>query len=223
MSVAASVVKASAPLRKHLRQRRLKPFLAIVEAVFRERGAVEILDVGGTNAYWKMVPAETMELYNMFITVVNFSCEAFEASDRIQFVEGNGCSLPDFGTKRFDIVHSNSVIEHVGTWKEMSQYASECRRSAPRYWVQTPYYWFPIEPHNMTPFYHWLPFPIRVKLNMWFSLGNWPRCSTIDNAVRNAESSRLLDCAILKELFPDAKRRVERFLLLPKSIIMIRA
>ncbi|HEY0982710.1 MULTISPECIES: class I SAM-dependent methyltransferase [unclassified Schlesneria] len=183
---------------------------------------MQIIDVGGTRNYWNLVPPEVMEQYNIFVTVINFKSESFEPTSRIQFIQGDGCSLPDFGDKKFDIVHSNSVIEHVGTWKNMTQYANEVRRIAPRYWVQTPYFWFPIEPHNMTPFYHWLPFSLRVKLNMRFNLGNWTRSKTIDNAVRTAESSRLLDCAMLKELFPDAKRRVERVMLLPKSIIMVR-
>lgn len=222
MSVAQGVVACTNPWRAGFRQRRIKPFLSLIETIFRERGEVQILDVGGTRDYWHLVPAETMERLNVTVTIVNFGSEAFESTERLRFAEGNGCHLSELADNSFDIVHSNSVIEHVGTWQQMVEYAHEIRRLAPRYWVQTPYFWFPIEPHCMTPFFHWLPWPIRVKLIMWFSLGNWRRRTTVDAAVRAVESARLLDQTMFAALFPDARVRVERALLLPKSLIMVR-
>ena len=223
MSVAQQVVACTEPWRLGFRKRRIKPFLRLIETIFRERGEVRILDVGGTRDYWNLVPAATMVRLNVIVTVVNFSSEAFEPHERFHFFEGNGCQLSDLADNIFDIVHSNSVIEHVGTWGQMVQFAHEIRRLAPRFWVQTPYFWFPIEPHCMTPFFHWLPFPIRVKLIMWFNLGNWQRRTTVDAAVRAVESARLLDQTMLTSLFPDARVRVERVCLLPKSLIMLRS
>ena len=216
------IVEYSKPLRARFRMRRIQPFLNLIESVFRERGEVRILDDGGTRAYWQIIPEETLSKFNVFVTVANFKSEAFEPTERFRFVEANGCQLSEFADNSFDIVHSNSVIEHVGTWEHMIQFANEVRRLAPRYWVQTPYFWFPIEPHCMTPFFHWLPFSFRVKLIMLTGLGNWRRRESVDEAVRAVESARLLDQGMLKWLFPDAQVRVERLMLLPKSIIMVK-
>ena len=222
MSLAATIVKKSTPLRQGFRQRRIQPFVQMLERIHREHGAVQLLDVGGTRRYWDLIPAATFEELNVFVTVVNFASESFEDQPRFRYLEGNGCHLPSLNDNSYDIVHSNSVIEHVGTWEHMAQFAHEVRRLAPRYWVQTPYFWFPIEPHCMTPFFHWLPWPLRVKLVQRLRLGNWPRAATLDEAVRTVESARLLDQAMMQDLFPEAKVRVERLMLLPKSLIMVR-
>jgi len=55
----------------------------------------------------------------------------------------------------FDLVFSNSVIEHVGDFERMRQFVHEARRVAKSYWIQTPSKWFPIEPHCGMPFW-WL-------------------------------------------------------------------
>jgi 2-polyprenyl-3-methyl-5-hydroxy-6-metoxy-1,4-benzoquinol methylase len=59
--------------------------------------------------------------------------------------------------RSFDIVFSNSVIEHVGDAESQQQFAHEIARVGRAYWVQTPNRRFPVEPHLLTPFLHFLP------------------------------------------------------------------
>jgi hypothetical protein len=104
----------------------------------------------------------------------------------------------------------------------MVRFASEFKRVAPKYFIQTPNYWFPIEPHCMTPFYHWLPKPMRIWLTLNFSLGHWSKANSVDEAIRKVESARLLNRKMFHELFSDADILTERMFLLPKSHIGIR-
>ena len=120
------------------------------------------------------------------------------------------------------IAHCNSVIEHVGDWQRMVSFARELSRVAPRHFVQTPNYWFPIEPHFMMPFFHWFPKPVRLWLVLHFNLGFWRKANTIDEAMRIIEHARLLTKKMFRELFPEYTIVLERFFLLPKSILAIK-
>ena len=101
-------------------------------------------------------------------------------------------------------------------------FASEVRRLAPKYFVQTPNFWFPMEPHFMTPFFHWLPEPTRAALIRNVALGSWPKAPTVEESFAWVQSARLLDRKMVACLFPDAELAVERVLGLPKSLMAIR-
>ena len=104
----------------------------------------------------------------------------------------------------------------------MLQFANEISRIAEFYFVQTPNFWFPLEPHCMTPFFHWLPKPIRVWMVLHFQLGHWEKANSISEAVRSVEGARLVDKNMFQELFNDGSVLTERLFLLPKSFIAIR-
>lgn len=152
---------------------------------------------------------------HMLSTAVSINSEIFE------FVQANGCNLETFRDKSYHIGHSNSVLEHVGDWDNMVKFSSELCRVSERQFVQTPNYWFPIEPHCMIPFFHWLPKPVRIRLVMSFSLGHWSKARSVDQAVRIVESARLLNKLMFKELYHEANIITERFMMLPKSFIAI--
>jgi hypothetical protein len=122
----------------------------------------------------------------------------------------------------FDLVHSNSVIEHVGRWDDMKAMAQEVRRLAPSYFVQTPYFWFPIEPHCSTAFFHWVPEPMRVSMLLRRPRWHWGQAPDVDTAMHLIESAVLIDHRMLNALFPDATIHRERFLGLTKSLIAVR-
>jgi hypothetical protein len=206
-----------------LRAKRVRPLLEMIEQVFQEHGSVSILDVGGTEVYWNIIPEAILADKHVKITIVNLP-GTLTSSDhgRFTFLSGDGCDLGFLGERAFQIAHSNSVVEHVGDWGRMVLFANELTRVAPRSFVQTPNFWFPLEPHCMTLFFHWLPKPVRVWLILHFDLGHWGKAASIDEAVRTVESARLLSRKMLQELFKDAQIVTERFLGLPKSLIAIR-
>jgi hypothetical protein len=184
---------------------------------------VRILDVGGTTEYWNIVPRSLLEQYRVRITIVNLpGARMLPPSPPFDFVAGDGCDLHDVTDNAFDIAHSNSTLEHVGDWSRMVAFASEIRRVAPVHFVQTPNFWFPVEPHCMTPFFHWLPRPTRAWLVQHFELGNWSRAESVDQAARLVESARIVNRSMFRALFPDSQIRTERFAGLPKSLIATR-
>ena len=210
-------------LRYGWRLRRIRPLIALIESVHAQKGRVSVIDVGGTPRYWKIVPQDLLQRCNVTITIVNLPGSQLPADHEVfRYLAADGCDLNSFADRSFDIAHSNSVIEHVGDWSRMKAFASEIRRLACHYFVQTPNYWFPVEPHGMVAFFHWFPRPLRVWLLLHFKVGNWGRSDSVDSAMLVVESARLLNRSMIEALFPDSLVLVERVLLLPKSFIAVR-
>ena len=229
MSFSSRLVKAVAnyddpnSLGSRLRARRIGPLLAMADEVFAQTGSVRIIDVGGTERYWGIVPPEFISTRNVSITIVNLpGMRMPEDHGPFAFREGDGCNLSAFESASFDIAHSNSVIEHVGPRDRMTLFSGEVRRVAPRYYVQTPSYWFPVEPHFMTPFFHWLPLSVRASLLRRVNLGQFQRAGTADEAYSAVSGVRLIGVREMAELFPDASIEEERILSLAKSLIAIK-
>lgn len=209
-------------LSSRFRRARMRRFLAMVEQIGREKGRVRIADLGGELGYWKHVDRAVLERANAHITLINpepqssddplFTCEAGDATELSRFADDS-----------FDIVHSNSVVEHVGDWPRMEAFAREVRRLAPRYYIQTPYFWFPIEPHFSAPFFHWRSEQSRARMLMRKRRGWVDRARDMGEAMRAVQHARLLDKRQFRWLFPDAEHHDEVVAGLTKSLVAVRA
>lgn len=197
-------------------------YLAALKQAQAEGRRVKILDIGGTPTYWETV-GNKVQARDAHITLVNIDywpTDQGQESELFTKTRGDGCHLPEYENNSFDIVHSNSVIEHVGSWSNMRKMANEVMRLAPYYYVQVPYFWFPIEPHYRAPFFHWIPEQWRARLLMRFRLGfKRQPAQSLDAAMNSIESCRLLDRKQLRDLFPNAEHYNERMFLLTKSLI----
>ena len=212
-------------LGSRFRARRIGPMIKLIEQAHARHGSARILDVGGRKAYWNVLPPETLQRYRAHITVLNLPSDLQgDDNDFFTHTTGNACDLREYADQAFNIVHSNSVIEHVGGWADMKRFAREIRRVAPAFYVQTPYYWFPIEPHYLMPCFHWLPKPAQVRLIRTFALGNRGRARDLDEALTKIDDApRMLDLKTMRLLFPDGRILKERFMLLTKSLIAVKA
>lgn len=79
-----------------------------------------------------------------------------------RFVRADATEHLPFADDEFDLAYANSVIEHIPPSRR-SAFASEVRRVARAWYVQTPAMTFPIEPHSLLPGAHWLPMPLRRR------------------------------------------------------------
>ena len=204
----------------YFRRRRFAIFLDLIDSVLAVRENCRIIDIGGEPEYWRYV-GDLLGDRRIHVTFVNQM--TFDVSDdRYVSVIGDARHLESFADMSFDVVHSNSVIEHVGRWSDMAAMAQEVQRLAPSYFVQTPYFWFPIEPHCSSAFFHWMPESIRVRMLMRRPRGQWGKAPDVSTAMRQIQSAVLLDYQMMRTLFPDATICRERILGVTKSLIAVR-
>lgn len=204
-----------------LRTRRVGPLRDMIEQAYARHGHVKVLDVGGTQRYWKILPATYLASRRVSITLLNTSPPSQLPQPPFSSVHADGCDLSQFENSAFHIVHSNSVIEHVGSPERVERFARELVRVAERYFIQTPDFWCPLEPHCITPFFHWLPRRLKVWLVRHATLGHWPQAKNRQQAEFMVDSARLLTRQQMQILFPAARIIRERILGLPKSLIAV--
>lgn len=212
-------------LGSRLRRKRGEKIKDLIETTYAERGQCSILDVGGEGRYWRIFDDGYLKSRRVHVTLANVEYRPAAMvdldPDRYRLVIGDGCNL-NYPDHSFDIVHSNSVIEHVGDWARMKAFAAETRRLAPRYYVQMPYFWFPYEPHFGALFFHWLPEVLRVSMMLRRPMGHYPKADSVSRAVEWAQSAHLLDRRQFACLFPDSVVFGEKLGGLTKSLIAVR-
>lgn len=201
-----------ARISRHFRKRRMRRFAELMGVTEETR----ILDVGGSPDTWRLLP------FTPRVTLLNIPMSIEERDCRFHWVAGDGCALP-FASQSFDIVFSNSVIEHVGDAARQRAFAQETMRAGKRFFVQTPNAGFPVEQHLFMPLLHWLPGVLQRKIVPRFTVWEWvarPRPDQREFYLRHyLEDVRLLRGRRLRALFPGAELRRERVFGIAKSLI----
>lgn len=175
---------------------------------------VKLLDVGGDPVFWNVVGVDD----GIEVTIVNIDADAAPHDPRFRFLHADARDLSRLADGSFDVVVSNSVIEHVGGAADQEAMAREVRRVGKRYYVQTPNRWFPIDPHFLVPFFHWMPRRLQIALLTRFDVG-WLRSGGDRRAAATLiDSIQLLTERDLRRLFPGARIWRERVLGLTKSL-----
>jgi SAM-dependent methyltransferase len=202
-------------LSHRMRARRFERFEQLTAQLPRP---LSILDVGGTNAYWAQ--RGWTDRGDVTITTVNLVAQERE-HENVTPMQADATALP-FEDGSFDLVFSNSVIEHLFTLENQRRMAHEVRRVGRAYWVQTPNFWFPVEPHFLAPAWHWLPVGARVAVLQRRAVGWNGRCPDVEKARAVVTEHRLMRRSELSRLFPDARIESERVGGLVKSFTAVR-
>ncbi len=208
-------------LASRFRAARARHVFTLIETAYAAHGRCRIIDLGGARDYWRAFGLERLRACRASVVIANLEGEQEPAEDVFTFIAGDACAT-GLEDNAFDLCHSNSVIEHVGAFGRMQRFAAETRRLAPCYYVQTPNFWFPVEPHYSSAFFHWMPRPAQVRSLMRRAHGFHPRAQDLEEAVQVIEGAMLLDAPALSFLFPDARILRETFCGLTKSIMAVR-
>src|SRR4051794_35524858 len=124
-----------------------------------------------------------------------------------EFVQADVLAGLPFEDGEFDLAYCSSAIEHVAP-ADRPRFAAEVSRVARGVFVQTPAWSFPVEPHSLLPFAHWLPVGVRRRYWRLGAAGEW-------------EEIALLRRGELQALFPEGRVIAERVGPLAKSWISV--
>lgn len=176
---------------------------------------VRILDIGGADSFWINRGWGNNPSFQITLVNLDFSPSDREYSNLVKVI-GDATDLRQYTAEDFDIVFSNSVIEHLYNKDNQIKMANECQRIGKRYFIQTPNRNFFIEPHYLLPFFQFLPRTLRLNILTKTPLSRGKRWNP-KYAQQYVDEIRLLNKKEMMELFPLSQIYVEPFLGLSKS------
>jgi hypothetical protein len=208
------IVDGPASIGQRMRARRWEWF----QAEFPDIGSMSVIDLGGTAEAWLRAPVRPASVH-----VVNLEPEPAEpVASWIRADQADACNLPDrIGRGSYDLVFSNSVIEHVGGHVQRMRFAESVHKLASVHWVQTPYRYFPVEPHWLFPGLQFMPLALRARLSY-----HWPlvhtKAGSFSEALQASMEVELVSRTEMRFYFPKSDIRAERGLGLVKSLVAIK-
>jgi ubiquinone/menaquinone biosynthesis C-methylase UbiE len=124
--------------------------------VMRPSASTRILNVGATGTTTGLADQlESSYPYQGNITGGGINLTEVQDYRRsfpeVRAVMFNGCALP-FPDQSFDIVYSNAVLEHLPGEDLVQRFAAEVQRVGKAWFVTTPNFWYPFDPHYHLPF-----------------------------------------------------------------------
>lgn len=196
------------------RSRRWDRFIA----TFPDLPEMSLLDLGGTAEYWSQVSVRPRTVH-----LINLQPPPEDLPSWMRADVADACAIPESVLDDgYDLVYSNSVIEHVGGHRRRQDFARQVASAAPRYWVQTPYRYFPVEPHWVAPMMQFLPLRARAAMGRYWPLSH-RRPVDLQDSVESQLDIELIDITQMRHYFPDGALVYERVLGLVKSIVAVRS
>jgi len=130
---------------------------------------------------------------------------------------GDACALP-WEDKHFDIVYSNAVIEHLGSFEKQKKMAAEIMRVGKSWFITTPNRWYPFEFHMRLPFVTWLPRNGYIRFGQIISYNHMEK--KYMSGIKR-EGLRLLKAKELKHCFPSSRIIKQRITFMAETLICV--
>jgi hypothetical protein len=189
-----------------------------LSATFPDLGEMSVVDLGGTVDAWLNAPVRPARVH-----LLNLEKPPNDLPEWAHCDLADACALPESVLKGpYDLVVSNSVLEHVGGHERRRRFADAVHRLADRHWVQTPYRYFPVEPHWLFPGFQFLPAAARTVVARHWPLVHTPPADR-ETALRSALGVELIGRTEMAFYFPGSMIRSERMAGLVKSLIAVKA
>lgn len=192
----------------------------LLQRSFPDLAEAHVVDLGGTVEAWRRAPVRPRH-----VTVLNLFEPGESDEPWVTAVTGDACrarqALAEAGAPTtYDVVFSNSLLEHVGGHAQRVALAREVHALAPRHWVQTPYRYFPLEPHWLFPGLQFLPMAARARL-----AARWPLAHSSPEspaaAMSEVQWTELVGVAELRSYFPGSQIHREKVAGLTKSLVAV--
>jgi hypothetical protein len=193
---------------------------ALVDRLFPDLSTLSVVDLGGTVESWRRAPVRPAR-----VTVVNLFEPGESDESWLRPVTGDACAAREAlraagADTAYDLVFSNSLLEHVGGHAQRVALAAEVHALAPRHWVQTPYRYFPVEPHWLFPMLQFLPLAARARVAAAWPLAH-SRPPDAATAMSEVQWTELVGVAEMRAYFPGSEIHRERVAGLTKSLVAV--
>lgn len=202
-------------LSSRLRRKRSLLFLNYINSI--EIKNPKIIDIGGYHNYWLQLNSYFNS--NLSPVLLNIS-KGWIMDNKFTSIVADGKDLACIKDKSFDVAFSNSVIEHISNFEDQQEMINNIKRISKYYFIQTPAFVFPIEPHFLFPFFHRLPVKVRIWLVRHFDLGWFRETKCYDEAKKLVKSIRIMKKKELKLLVKTAIIITEKIFHLSKSYML---
>ena len=194
------------------RQRRMIFFNELISQLPKP---LKVLDVGGSVEFW--VNANYQGNTDFQITIINLTARE-SAYSNLKTKIGDATNLSEYQNNDFDLVFSNSVIEHLCTKENQTKMAKEILRVGKKHFIQTPSKYFFMEPHYLLPYFNFCPEGLKFFILTKTKLSRLRKWNS-SFAKQYIEEIRLLSLKEMKELFPESIIWKEKFIGMNKSFV----
>jgi hypothetical protein len=155
------------------------------------------------------------------ISAINLSPEHVSSIKQlypdVDAIAGDACELP-WPDNYFDVVYSNAVIEHLGTFERQKKMATEIMRVGKTWFVTTPNRWYPFEFHMRLPLVTWLPGNAYLWAGRIVTYNHGKNKYTF---VSKRNDLRLMTAHELKHCFPNSKIIKHRVTFMAETLIAV--
>jgi hypothetical protein len=177
-----------------------------------------VLDLGGTQSYWESNDAVDADVFR--VTLVNLPMNTAPTTrENFESRVGDATDLSAIDRTEFDLVYSNSVIEHLATLENQERMAEQIQSLDLPFWIQTPNYHFPMEPHFHVMGFQWMSRERRIRMLQKKRCGMRGPVPEREGAAALVDEIRLLKCREVRQMFPNATIYRERIGPFTKSIV----